>query len=522
MILFLYCLLLAALLVYAPAGLLDPGAREFLLIIGTIGVWRYGWGFVHFIRAQIYRWLVFPRWRRQVDQLTGVDGEGQDDGVPTEPHQTALAVPTQQDQAVFDDVYIVVTSYRIHHETTIAVFRSLFEEAQRYPGRVTIVASIVEMGDQRLVKQLFTAQALPMRVRLVLVRMAGSGKRDGLAAALKAVARRSPPAGAAVLVMDGDTLLPPHGLARVVPFLRIMPEVAGITTDEDCIVEGGPLITTWHRLRFAQRQILMCSMALSRRLLTMTGRLSLYRAEVATDPGFIEQIRDDAIEHWRFGRIKLLTGEDKSTWFWLLEHGRPMLYVPDVRIWTIEHPPPGGFLEASTRLMTRWFGNMLRAGGRAITLGPQRIGLFTWWCLVDQRLSMWTPLIGPVAVACLAATVTIDVLYVYLLWVMLTRLVQTLMLLTVRDTISGLYPILIYFNQVYGALVKTWMMFRLNRQRWTRQQTELPRQGEARPLRSLESALIHGLAMLALITAVAFMTGVLALPPPSVSAGLWF
>ena len=43
-------------------------------------------------------------------------------------------------------------------------------------------------------------------------------------------------------------------------------------------------MSEWHKLRFAQRHINMCSMALSKRVLTMTGRMSVFRATVVTDP----------------------------------------------------------------------------------------------------------------------------------------------------------------------------------------------------------------------------------------------
>ena len=72
--------------------------------------------------------------------------------------------------------------------------------------------------------------------------------------------------------------------------------------------------------------------------------------------------------------MQLLTGEDKSTWFWLLNADYRMLYLPDVQVTTIEHPPSRWLLPASTQLMLRWFGNMLRISFRAIALGPRRIG----------------------------------------------------------------------------------------------------------------------------------------------------
>jgi mannuronan synthase len=270
----------------------------------------------------------------------------------------------------------------------------------------------------------------------------------------------------------------------------------------------------WHRLRFAQRHLLMSSFALSRRLITLTGRMSVYRARVATDPAFIELIRNDSLDHWRFGRLPLLTGEDKSAAYWLLERGMASLYVPDVQVLTIEQPPAPDLLRASTALMLRWFGNMLRASGRCLRLGPRRVGWFVWWCLLDQRISMWTPLIGPIASILLAIAVSPAFLYAYLLWVMGTRLLQSLFLLTVRPTISGLYPPLLYYSQIYGALLKTWVLFRLDRQRWTRQAIAwAPTLTPARRrLRTAGSLGLHLLALGALVTAVAFGTGVLALP----------
>ena len=270
----------------------------------------------------------------------------------------------------------------------------------------------------------------------------------------------------------------------------------------------------WHRLRFAQRHLLMSSLALSGRLITLTGRMSAYQAAVATDPSFIDLIQHDRLDHWRHGRLPLLTGEDKSAAYWLLARNCRTLYVPDVRVLTIEQPPAPDLLRASTALMLRWFGNMLRASGRCLALGPRRVGWFIWWCLLDQRLSMWTPLVGPIAAILLSLAVTPAFLYAYLLWVMATRLVQTLLLLTVRPTISGLYPLLLYYSQLYGALLKTWALFHLDRQRWTRQNIAwAPAQTTGqRWLHTAGSLALHLLALAALTTAVALATGVLGLP----------
>ncbi|MFO1069528.1 MAG: glycosyltransferase [Geminicoccaceae bacterium] len=498
MTLLLYVLVLVALALNAPADVWDPGSRAFIVIIGGIGLWRYAWGAVHFVRSIIYRKLVFPGWRRRADRLVAAEAAG---------------VPGAR--ARVPEVFCIVTSYRIRAETTVAVYRALIDNLIDYGQPAVIVASVVEAADLRLVKQLFRKMNPPPTLRLAVVRLAGAGKRHALATSLRAVSRMGPLPESAVVVMDGDTVLAPHTIARTLPFLRLMRRVGGLTTDEDCVVEGRRTIRTWHRLRFAQRHLLMSSLGLSRRLLAMTGRMSAFRAEIATNPSFIDMVANDALDHWRLGRLPLLTGEDKSTWLWLLERDWDMIYVPDVRVLTIEHPPSRSFFRASTQLMLRWFGNMLRASGRAISLGPARTGPFIWWCLIDQRVSMWTPLVGPVATLMSAATHSLSILYIYLMWVMSTRLIQALSLLSVRDTISGLWPPLIYYNQVYGALVKTWVLFRLDRQRWTRQNIALRQPmgaGQAR-LRAWGSAYLHGLALVTLCGVLAFLAGILTFPP---------
>ena len=62
-----------------------------------------------------------------------------------------------------------------------------------------------------------------------------------------------------------------------------MPDVDGITTDEDCLVHGGPVMRAWHELRFAQRHQLMSSLGLGRRLLArrVARRLTLTHRRVA-------------------------------------------------------------------------------------------------------------------------------------------------------------------------------------------------------------------------------------------------
>ncbi|HEX6143686.1 MAG TPA: glycosyltransferase [Geminicoccaceae bacterium] len=489
MILALHVLWLVVLAVHAPAVASEPGAREFVVVLALLGTWRCCWGLTHLSRALIYRRARFPALRRAAGALGHA-------GRPSH-------------------VYLVITSFRHPAETTARVFQAVVAEAMRFGGPVTIVASIVEAGDLRLIKQLVRRFAPPDEVRLVLVRRPALGRRHALACALRAVSRRMPAEDAAVLVMDGDTLLPLGTLERSLPFLRLMPEVDGITTDEDSIGAGGRLMQAWQALRAARRHQVMSSMVLSRRLIAMPGRMSILRARTATDADFIRTIEHDDPGQRRPGQLPLLAGTGGSAWLWLLQAGRGMLYLPDVRVIAIDHPSGRGFVGAGTTLMLRWSGDMLRTEARAIALGPGRIGAFAWWCLVGRRISMWTPLIGAIVVLPLAVTASWVLLWTYALWVGITRLIQCVLLLTARPRIDGLWPFLIYYGQIQDALVGIWILLCSGQRRWARP----GRAADAvtgRP--RLAAAELDGLGLSALIAAIDVLTNLPDLPPPG--AGL--
>ena len=492
MILALHVLWLVVLAVHAPAVASQPGAREFVVILALLGTWRCCWGLTHLSRALIYRHARFPALRRAAGALGHA-------GRPSH-------------------VYLVITSFRHPAETTTRVFQAVVAEATRFGGSVTIVASIVEAGDLRLIKQLVRRFAPPEEVRLVLLRRPALGRRHALACALRAVSRRMPAEDAAVLVMDGDTLLPPGTLERSLPFLQLLPEVDAITTDEENIVAGGRLMQAWQALHAARRHQVLSSMALSRRLIAMPGRMSILRARTTTDPDFIRTIEHDGPGQWRRGQLPLLAGAGGSAWLWLLQAGRDMLYLPDVRVIALDRPPGRGFVGPGTTLTLRCSGDMLRTDARAIALGPGRVGSFVWWCLVGRRISVWTPLIGAILVLPLALAASWVFLWTYALWVGITRLIECILLLTARPRIDGLWPFLIYYGQIQGALVGIWILLRSGQRRWTRRgRSADPVIGRPR----LAAADLDGLGLTALIAAIDVLTNLPDLPPPGApGAGL--
>lgn len=458
------------------------------LAIGLIGAWRYGWGILHFLRGIIYRSFVYPRMQRTA-QANKRDGFAS---------------------------YLLVTSFRIPTETTIDVYRAAFAAALKAPGPATVVASIVDLSDQRIIKKLYAAMVTPADpVDLVIVRIDGTGKRDALASGFRAIARLFPAPDAMVAVIDGDSIVPDDLVEKCAPFFHD-PKVGALTTDEYAEVRGKWIFQQWYDLRFAQRHILMSSMGLSRRVLTLTGRMSMFRASIICNPEFVAQVEVDFIDHPRLGRFKFLTGDDKSSWFWLLRNNYQMLYLPDVMVKTIEDPPSDSFFRSAAMLMVRWYGNMLRTNARALALGPRRIGLFVWWAILDQRMSMWTCLIG--VTSAILATIIISpfTILVYGVWILASRYAITLSLFSARRQISIVTPLLLYFNQIFGSAMKVFIFFHLDRQKWTRQNTTLARKDRnwLVTYRQYESRLYQSVSVLALITACSVMIGISALPRP--------
>jgi mannuronan synthase len=446
----LYLGALAAIALLLPPSAFDEQHRHYWVALGAIGLWRYSLGAVHFVRAMFFLKRRFPHFRRLAAEMQGR-------GVPAAP------------------VYLMVTSFRIDVTTSAAVYRSVIEEAMEWTGPATVVASIVEMADEQMIKLLWERYAPPPHVRLLIVRIPGTGKRDALAQGFRAISRDMPPDDALVAVIDGDTVLDPGVVAKTAPYFRVMPNMGALTTNEFCAVQGSYWMREWHRLRFAQRHLNMCSMALNHRVLTLTGRMSMFRASIVTDPEFIRDVEYDHLDHWRLGRFRFLTGDDKSSWYSLMRLGWDTWYVPDASITTVEHPPDKNFVRASRKLMFRWYGNSLRQNQRAVQLGWRRLGPFTWYVLLDQRISMWTSLLG-ISVAIWASVLYgPEMLLGYLLWIGCSRLLLTVLLAFSGHRIGPSFPVLLYYNQIVGSITKIKVSFYLDQQSWTRQDTKLTR-----------------------------------------------
>lgn len=331
-----------------------------LIIAGPLGIWRWSWFGFHVLRCRIYLNWVFPRWRRKAN------------AIPIEDLATAC---------------LVVPTYKEKPWITQRVFRAIALEAKSLGKPIVVVVVTTEEENAAILEILKFEDPCLGCIQLIQIVDSGGGKRKALAEGLRALAKLNLPADAIVGLMDGDAEITPGTLRRCLPFFKMFPKVGGLTTDEESVVVGSYLFSEWLHLRFAQRHLYMCSHSLSRKVLCLTGRFSLFRSEAALAPSFADLLENDTLNDWLWGRFNFLSGDDKSTWYWVLKQGYDMLYVPDVLVYTIE-TISGSLWNRVYQNMRRWFGNMLRNGNRAIALGPNKTGWFIWYCLLDQRLSI--------------------------------------------------------------------------------------------------------------------------------------
>lgn len=476
-----------------PTGVFSPESKSFFFIIGWIAIWRYSWWGVQAIRSLWYNRVVFPSLRAEADAV----------GETEKP----------------SELFVLCTSFRIDTHVNFQVYDALIREARKYGVPTTIFAAVSDRTDVDIITHVLDEHRWPDNVKVRYMFQKGDGKRSAMAEVLRAISRSLPNPDSLLISMDGDIRLEPGTLSRTLAFFISQPDLGALTTNNRAEVTGNDVTREWYDLRYAQRHLMMSSMSLSRCLLVLTGRYSVFRTDVAIQPDFIELIESDHVDHWRFGSFKFLSGDDKSSWYWLLKNGWPMLYVPDVYVTGFEElPNRHRFFASTTDLMRRWFGNMLRTSNRAIALGPRPMGMFAWWSLIDQRISMWTTLVGPTVVALVVLFIRPSFFFTYVLWVMFTRCIATSILAWQRGRFSLLWIPLIYYNQVWGAILKTYVSFRFNRQKWSRQGIsagEPVDQRAARRQRRMGHAL-HGLVYGVLLFILILSTGVMT-PPDRIS-----
>ncbi|MDB5946800.1 MAG: hypothetical protein JWQ33_1826, partial [Ramlibacter sp.] len=366
-------------------------------------------------------------------------------------------------------IFVVVASYLEQAWVSSESFQSLMANLAELPCEATVIVAVGSDADEAVINGVYRSHPARSHVELVFQRQS-QGKRIALGHALRAVARRYEDETDSVTVfMDGDSWLEPGSLRRTLPFFAAFGDLGAVTTNEVAYIDSrSAWYKDWFALKFGERHVQFQSHSLSHKVLTLTGRFSLLRTSIVVTEEFIgSAIENDMIKHWMHGSFRFLMGDDKSSWFHVLRQGWKMLYIPDVTCCSLESRDIS-FLKASFSLPYRWFGNTLRNNPRALALGPGCTGWFIWFAILDQRLSMWTSLVGISGALALAMVKTMFYLPLYLAWAVLVRAFQLVVIVYHGHRVSmRSIPIMLY-TQWVGAVIKIHAAFHLNNQSWSK------------------------------------------------------
>ena len=472
-----------------PNRIWDPDVKEITYVIGVLGIWRYSWWFTHSVRARVYGHIVYPR-------LAAAAGE--------------MWVAGWRPR----HMHFMMTTFREDRDITEHVIRGIVTQIREAGVAGTIWLGSGDIFDEKLIEQHLRLVASDLDITLRIVRQNVPGKRMAIALILRAMSRVGFNDDDLVTFMDGDFVIAPGNLKRCLPLFAADPSLQAVTTHEAVQVKGFWWMQSWLNMRFAQRHMAMQSHALSGRVLTLTGRMSVFRAHHVVKNEFIRLLEADFLHHWLWGTFRFLSGDDKSTWYYLLKHNAKMLYVPDATGYTIE-VIKGSPYTRMVENFRRWSGNMLRNGLRAMKLGPARMPFFIWWCLLDQRIAMWTMLVSPTLAIVAGCVKGVEYLESYFIYLLITRLLLSLMLFTHARKVDLNYVWILYVNQLLNAAVKMFILWRLSKQKWANrgnQKAGFAEAGWVPRLREWMAAYLTTLSFATLTLATVVYTQILSVP----------
>ena len=401
------------------------------LSLGLIGMWRYGLQVLHLVRSLIYSKIKFPKIR-------------------------AKASATKIEQ--FKQFFIIVADYKIEEEVRAIAFQQLERAIQQVAEDIEVHLIYTSDNAAEVIckkSDFYTFHQLRQC----------NGKRCALADALDFAKKQSHNINESIVVlMDGDTAVDTDTFKKSIPIFEIKPELGALTTNERVKLIGqNSWILSWYKLKFAKRDHHMKSQALSDRVLTLTGRLSMYSGSVSLTEDFIQSLRNDIVKHWIHGDIKLLMGDDKTTCYKVMFSGKPMLYLPDTYVTTYESVSKP-FVQTSLGLMARWYGNSLRNTPRIVNKGWPHLPFFIWYCCLDVLICYWTTLIGPIVGLLLLLVFGFNALFGYLGFVFLTRAFQLSILGIHGHKLNPRDIVLTIYDQWVGSVIKIFNTFYPNKQ----------------------------------------------------------
>ncbi len=419
---------------------------ETLLVLSLFAVWRYGWMFINYMRAFLYANFAYPSRKKRVNNI------------PERfkyPHK----------------LYLLIPSYKEDFWVSAEVFRALFSEIASIPSEVVMVVATATKEEDELIQKIYDTYKSDKKITLIFQHQ-NAGKRIAMGHGLRAIAREyhdgEEDKNSMTIFMDGDSYMEKGFLKKLLPFFAEDSKLGAVTTNEVAYIKSdNKWYKDWFNLKFGQRHILFQAHSLSKKVMTLTGRLSAYRTKIVVQEDFISLVENDILTSPIHGKFRFLMGDDKTTWFYLLKAGWDMLYLPDLLCISLESRD-GKFLELSRSLPYRWFGNTLRNNTRALKLGPLHLGWYIWYAILDQRLIMWTSLVGVSSAVALGIFSTWYYLFFFVAWIFVVRIVQLFVIALGGHKVSWRMPLLLIYTQWMGAFTKIKAYYNLSDQQWSK------------------------------------------------------
>jgi len=442
-----FYIIISFFLFYLSRPYLHNVKSEFVISIAVIGIWRYSLMIINYLRAAMYAHYTYPKYQKRIDELPWV-------------------------KRYPEHIYFIIPSYKEEAWVSTEVFQSLLTDINTLPCKGTLIVSTGSDYDDSIIQNVYDAHPNKDNIALIFQRQE-NGKRIAMGHALRALARdvNQKDEQSLTVFMDGDTYIPCGTLEKSLPIFMIEKDLGAVTTNEVAYINSeSRWYKDWFNLKFAQRHVLFQSQSISKRVLTLTGRFSIFRTSAVISEDFIGMIENDIIIDPSYGKFRFLMGDDKSSWYNLLKNSWEMLYLPDVLVYSLESRD-GDFLKVSQSLPYRWYGNTLRNNARARALKNQP--LFIRYLLWDQVILMWTSVVGITTALFFAFFVNIFYLPLYISWILIVRTLQMTIFTLFGHRVSVRTLPLMLYTQWIGSYIKIKAFFHLSDQKWSKSKDEV-------------------------------------------------
>lgn len=223
------------LLANVPNRFANPSTLHVTVVLGTLGLWRFGWWFTHALRAQVYARTKWPGMRKRADELWDAGWR-----------------PKR--------LHIQMTTYYEEPSITKRVVGSILGQIKREGIPTSLYIGTGSAYDEQIIRDFVEtyAQDIPDDLaELIFIRQNQPGKRMAIGLILRAISRSGASPDDLVIFMDGDALFGDNVLRKTLSMFGSDRELQALTTDEEVICYGPQWIAKWLDMRFAQRRLAM-------------------------------------------------------------------------------------------------------------------------------------------------------------------------------------------------------------------------------------------------------------------------